>query len=131
MEMSLLDQLKAVFAAVIPGQELVSDEAFDYVMGANMLRYEKVCEPLIQEHINSHILPIVDKKSARRARDGYSRIYLLNLNLPYTGIQRLCSELCRVIRKHGLTPTQAQLDLAAGRFNWQEEYESMITTNIL
>lgn len=129
----MLDVLRTMLAAVAPNRVLASDitESFDYLMAAQILRYEKICEPLINQAITDHVGGIVNKQSARRARDSYTKDYFLNLNLPYSGIQSLCGELCRVFRKYGVVPTAVQIGLANGQFDWKTEFQNLQDINSL
>lgn len=126
--MNILDSLKNVLSA-IETPEAPEGSYFDYATAATLLRYERITASHTQEVINGHLSAIQDKASARRARDAYTMDYFMNLSIPYQAIQDLCLSMVSRFKMYDVTPTDQQLALAAGKFNWRKEYEDMVRTN--
>lgn len=72
-----------------------------------------------------HLAQVVDETEDAARRWVYDKDYLINLPLPYSGIQKLCAELSSQCKGYGLIPPAIWKDYAAGQFNWTDELEAL------
>lgn len=125
------DSLKALIelAATGMGKEISEDlsieEQFPELV-APIMRYARLTQKKTEETIQGHMAGLT-KTDLIQCKTAFDKGYLMNLPLPYDGIQLLCQELVSLCAVHSITPTETWRKFADGSFDWEEDVEFMST----
>lgn len=123
-----LNDIRMMLAAVTGTKMMDPAEGtdfFDARLAATILRYEKILKNMVDIEIQQHLSRLTTKRQMMMAMEAYDKDYFVNLDMPYSGIQRLCGELARVCKTFKFKPPQLWLDYYAGRFDWNEEVDTL------
>lgn len=118
-----MNALRMLIASVSP--TAATNDDFDVPLAVTLLRYESILSATVTKTIGEHMAQLSTKQKMRTAMDIYDADYLLNLPLPYSGIQKLCTELSGQCKGYGLLVPQVWRDFADGQFNWADELETL------
>lgn len=123
------DSLRALIELAATGKPISEDLSIEEQypeLVAPILRYVMLTRKKTTDTINGHLAGIT-KTDLIQAKAAYDKGYLMNLSIPYDGIQLLCQELVAKCRDFGIKPADIWQTFADGQFDWEEDVEYMST----
>ena len=123
------DSLRALIEPAAAGKTISEDLSIEELypeLVAPLMRYEMLLRNKVEETIQGHLTG-VSKTDLIQCKTAYDKGYLMNLQIPYDGIQRLCQELLKLCRDFSITPPEIWQKFADGAFDWTEDVEFMST----
>lgn len=125
------DSLKALIelAAVASGKEIQEDLSIEEQypeLVAPIMRYAMLLRSKTDEIVQGHLMGLT-KKDLIQCKSVYDRGYLMNLPIPYDGIQHLCQELLKRCKDFGIPAPEIWQRFADGAFDWDTDVDFMST----